>query len=353
MSRRVWCYLATGDANNDELAYRAYAGTFDVLMPLHGGKVEPDGSWTQEPWKLNTAFALALPREARAQGQVYAPVVNESDDTDGWNTFLDSPHLWRAAVDGFLAMYDARFDKPWHGVVFNFETTTSDRRDKLTDWIAVLARAVRSLGLDVYIHTHGRTEATDNWYDSAYAFDHAALGQIADRLIYDISGYWLPLPRSMAPHWYVINSLHYVVGLCRVPAPRVIANIGSYSKLIGPGGGGSGTLYSHSDALALIGDNPARWIEANVNGILRQHRAILEDRGTMWLMNGRWVRERLPLVNRWGIDNLAIFRPAGTAPDLWPVLTAWKRPRRVDRYQGQGMKSSAGSKGGYLCPRGR
>ena len=324
MSKSVWTYLITWGANSDEAAYNTNSGLFDVVMPLHGGKLELDASWTQESWKTGTEFALTLPRISRARGQRYAPVIAESDDTDDWNAFLDSPRLWQAAASAFLAMYNSRFDRPWDGVVFAFETTTSDRKDQLTAWETLLARAVRTRGLDVYISSHGRTEATDNWYDSAYAYDHAALSQIADRLIYSFSGYWLPPPRSFAPYWYVGEAFDYVLNTCRVAVSGLVANMGCYSKLTGPGCGG-GIEYSYTAALEFIGDAAIEWVEENDNGILRHNCAELDDGTIMWFMDGSWLQARLPLIDGRGIDTLSLFSPGRAAPDLWPIIALWKQ----------------------------
>ena len=334
MGKRVVATMVTWGDRTDEAVYLAHRGLFDSVRPIHGGNVRADGTWIERAYRIDAPFSQALPALAREASQSYCPAIAGYDHAE-WSALLDNPRAWQGAVDGLLALIDSRFDKPWDGCLFAFEGTELEQQDRATELISMLADAVRAEGLPAWMNVMGREGDTGLSYDGTYALDYRALNRVVDGFTYGIAGYWKPLPRSIGPFWWANGCLGYAVDDCRIPARKITVNLGGWSRLMPPSGGTSGTLYFYDDALELVGDAPIRWMEQNDNGIIREHYARLEDGSTMWLNDGRWVRERLPLLDRRGIESVSFFRPAMAAPDTWRTIADWKRPREsrpADRF---------------------
>ena len=322
--------MITWGDETDEAAYTLRRSLLDDLYPMHGGKLRADGTWLQQSVRIDAPFSVQLPVLAREAGQRYAPVL-EDYSSEECMAFLDSPELWEGAIDDLLLLIDSRFDAPWDGVMYGFEGAPSTYQAQTTDWFSMLAEALQSEGMLALMGFPGRRGDTGPAYDGYYTFDYRALGPVMDRINYGIAGYWAPAPVTKGPYWWVKESLEYGLETCEIPASKVYAYLTGwclwcpYLE--------SRQNMGYDQAMEMIGDTPIEWVEENVNGLVRENCAVLED-GVMWLLDGDYLNARLSLIDRYGIDGLGIYHPAWIADSLWQAIADWKRPasKPTDRF---------------------
>jgi len=313
-------------APTSEAAYLAHQNMLDSILPTNGGKLQADGTWLQEGWKLNPDWPQSLPGIARGAGQQYIPIVN--NDRVGILTVLDSVELQDIAAAGLVLLArSGRFDSPWGGVLLDLEGIPSAYKDKLSDFLLILSYQLRAESIPVGISVRGIVNDPGPDYDNAYSYDFEVVAQAADFVDLRCYGYWNPTPRSIAPHWWVEACVQYALSQ-GIPAQRVYLGLGNFARYW-PITGNSGTWHNvtaeQAASLIRAANSFVQWIESNGNGLVREKYADVGE-GHIWLHDGDTLRHGLDLIDEYGLGGLGLFIPGMGDESVWQAIAEWKAP---------------------------
>lgn len=306
-----------------EADYSAHVDLIDIAAPTHGGKLQADGTWLQETWKLNPAWSQVLPSQARNEGQKYIPTV--SNDIAGILTVLDSPALQETAADGLVALATTgRFDSPWDGVAVDLEGIPSTYKTKLSTFYQLLSEHLRAANVPVLISVRGIASDPGPDYDSAYSQDFSVIAAAADFVDLRCYGYWNPLPRSTAPHWWIEACIQFALGQ-GVSADQIMLGLGNFARYF-PDSEQPWTFYevTHEKARALIQGaySSSEWIEANGNGTVREWYSVVGS-GHLWLHDGATLKYGLDLIDKYNLRGLSLFIPGMGNGSEWQAIGKW------------------------------
>jgi hypothetical protein len=324
--RSVWTWLRMFEVQNSwgtipssEAAYRANADKIDVALPANGGRIQGDGTWLQEPWKINPDWPQMLPSWASDAGHLYMPVVdNDKGNMEAYLQVLDDPSLQAAAAENLVTLATSgRFDAPWDGVLLDFEATPTTHRQQLSDFYYVLADRLKQAGLPMGISVAGR--ATD-WG----THDFSVLAEVADFVDLRCYGYREPPPKSIAPYWWLEDSVRYALDQ-GISQDNLLLGLGNFSKHWP-----DSTQYDfhevpHEVAMQLVAEAGAtvQWIASNENGIVREWYASLGS-GHIWIHDGRTHRYGLQLAEQFGLLGTSLFAPGMGDRLHWLEIDAWR-----------------------------
>lgn len=322
-NRTVWAWLRMFEVKGDygvptsELAYKANLANVDVVMPLNGGKLQANGTWQQESWKIDPDWPQSLPGIAKSAGHGYMPAVG--NDREGILDVLDSPDLQLSAAENLLALatYD-RFDAPWDGVYLDLEGIPSTRRQQLSDFYYLLSEKIKPTGLSLGVSVAGHIEdiGTHNF---------SVVAEVADFVDIRCYGYWSPLPRSIGPYWWLEACTQFALDQGIDPA-KLTLGLGNFSKYWPDSGQNDSVEIPFDLAIQLIGEagSHIEWIECNQNGLIRESFATLKA-GHMWIHDGLTIKYGLNLVNQLGLLGAALFAPGMGDGFHWQVIGDWRK----------------------------
>lgn len=311
-----------------EVAYNDNIVRIDRIFPLNGGKLQADGAWLQESWKIAPAWPQSLPGLAQQNNQIYMPVVG--CDRNGVLNVLDNPTVQQTAADNLINLaLNTRFDAPWDGVVLNLEGVPSSYKGKLSQFFYLLSYKIRLSGMGCAISVRGIAGDPGPDYDDAYSHDFRVLSQIADIVDVYCYTYWNPtngsvINRSMAPYWWMQACIEYALGQ-GIPADRMSLGQGLFSKYYPNSSSNSSSDITYNQAVQLANDAnvPIQWIERNGIGIARERFADL-GAGHVWIHDGDTLRHGLDLVDKYGLMGMTHFTPGMGDDYHWQVIGDWK-----------------------------
>lgn len=328
---KVWTWLrmftttgATG-VPSSEADYSAHVNTIDVAMPLNGGKLQADGAWLQEPWKLEPPWPQNLPGIAHQAGQLYMPGVG--NDRDGIVAVLENPDLQEAAADSLIVLATTgRFDSPWDGVYLDLEGIPFSHRQQLSDFLYLLSARIRQAGLAVGVSTRGRTADTGPDPEDAYTYDFRVVAEVADYVDLRCFGYWAPRPRSIGPYWWLESCIQYALSN-GIDPHRMTLGLGNFSRYWPDSASGRSDDITYGLAMALVSDAGAtvEWIASNANGLVREWYAEVGE-GHIWIHDGDTVRDGLGLIDSYRLLGITLFAPGMGDEHHWQVIQEWRWP---------------------------
>jgi spore germination protein YaaH len=330
--RQVWAWLrmnqvgGTYGVPTSEAAYLTNLDRIDAALPLNGGKLQADGTWLQEGWKIDPQWPQSLPGIARDAGHLYMPGV--SNDRAGILTVLDDPGLQAKAADNLVALATAaRFDSPWDGVYLDLEGIPSSYKQQLSDFLYLLSNEIKQAGLLAGVSCGGRTGDTGPDPDDTYTYDFSVVGEIADYIDLRCYGYWNPPPRSIGPYWWIEACIQYALQKGIAPE-KMTLGLGNFSKYWPDSTKGAAVEIPYDLAVQLVegAGSTMEWIERNEHGLVRERFAIV-GAGHVWIHDGATHRHGLNLVDQYCLLGTTLFTP-GMGDDLhWQVIEAWRTHR--------------------------
>jgi hypothetical protein len=324
----VWAWLRMFEVGGkypiptSEAAYKENLGAIDVAMPTNGGKLQGDGTWRQEPWKVHGEWPQGLPQLARDAGHLYIPMVdNDKNDMDAYLTVLDDPALHIAAADNLVALATGeRFDSPWDGVILDFEATPSSHREQLADFHYVLADRIKQAGLLHGISVGGRVE-------DGGAHDFSIVAELADFVDLRCYGYRKPAPFSIGPYWWLEACIQFAFSEGIQPEQLLlgIGNFCAYQEDATHPSPYNRAEITYEQAMALVEAAGAtvEWIEGNDNGFIREWFAQI-GKGHLWLHNAGTHEYNLNLIDQYSLMGNSLFAVGMGDEDIWELINAWR-----------------------------
>jgi spore germination protein YaaH len=307
---------------NSEASYLANLDSIQVAMPLNGGKLQADGTWLQEPWKIDAKWPQSLPSIARDAGQLYMPGVG--NDRDGILAVLADGALQIAAAEDLVKLAtERRFDSPWDGVYLDLEGIPPAYRQKLNDFLHILSDRLREVGLQVGISVGGRTADSGPGPDDAYTYDFGVVGDLADYVDLRCYGYWAPRPRSIGPYWWIEGCIRHAVRSGISPRQMTLG-LGNFSRYWPDSSSNLNREITHDQAVQLVdaSGSSITWIERNEHGLVRERFARIGT-GHAWIHDGDTHRYGLRLVEQWQLKGTTLFSPGMGDHLHWQVLWEW------------------------------
>lgn len=328
----VWAWLRMFETSGDygiptsEAEYTENLDRIYAALPLNGGKLQADGTWQQESWKTDSAWARNLPATARKAGQLYMPGVG--NDRQGIVAVLQSPPLQEAAANSLVELaVEDRHDAPWDGVYLDLEGIPYEYGAQLSDFLVLLAQHIKDAGLRVGISVRGRTGDSGSDPPDAYTYDFGVVGEIADYVDLRCYNYWAPPPRSIAPFWWIEECIQYALRY-GISERQLTLGLGTFSEYRFDVNEAHSDEITYAHAMETVAAHGAAsmWVEENENGIVREYLAEVGS-GTIWIHDARTHGLCLQLVNQFDLLGTTLFAPGMSDPAIWAVIEAWLRPQ--------------------------
>jgi hypothetical protein len=322
---RVWAWLRmVGTADGiptSESSYAAHRSLIHAAMPLHGGKLQADGLWLQEPWKTETDWARSLRYAAKKAGQLYLPGVG--NDREGIKAVLDSSLLMERAADDLLRLAVERFDAPWDGVTLDLEGIPLEYREKLSAFLQLLVRRIKDAGLLACISIQGRSGDEGPDPPDTYTYDFSIVGALADYVDLRCYGYWAPPPRSIGPYWWEEACIGYATAK-GIAAGRILLGPGTFAKYYFDSNENDSDEITYEQALQVVelAGGTLEWVETGDAGLVRERFAKV-GAGHVWLRDALTHRYALDLVEEFGLLGISLFSPGMEDPLQWQVTQDW------------------------------
>jgi spore germination protein YaaH len=279
--KRVGAWLLRSPFSDN--SYQNNHSLVDAVYSFHGGSLQADGTWTEQSWKLSDEFLQDLKDPAKE----YMPCI--SNKKGEFEQVLDSPELQEQALDNLEQHLINSFDWPWDGTITDFEGIPISYKNKLSKFHYLLYELLKSLGLKVSVSVRGRNnDGLD--YENAYTYDFSMLADTSDIVDLRCYGYWLPKPRSIAPHWWIRECIEYAL-TCGIHRKKINLGIGLFSRHWYSLGYWDTLTYNEA-----LGMTDFEWVENNENGIVREYYGTTPE-GWMWMHDARTMTDTLKLVD--------------------------------------------------------
>lgn len=313
-------YLSAGayPIDSGETRYRACTGLIDQVYPTHGGKLESDGSWTQQTYKLTTAFAAALPGLTEQAGQPYIPVGSPVMSPYVMYDVLDSLAVQSTAITGLLDLALTRWDATWGGLLFDIERVfLAGYVDKYETFLENMGAAARLNGLPFLVALRAVTEDNDEQPRIS------VLGQLVESCHYYV--YWHDTSASSNPIWRTQIAIDYALEH-GMPNRKLMLGLPLFSTYWPVKGGPTYYDITHAQALAIAAGAGATfaWVETDVNGLVREKYADL-GAGCIWLNDGETLQHRLDLVDQYDLGGIMLFLLDMGDDTAWDVIKEWRQ----------------------------
>ena len=287
----------------------------NVLSPTWFVLSASDGSVGS---KADPAYAAS----AKKRGVRVEPLFANGFDPDRTRAFLaDSAARARSvlALAGFCRSLGL------DGINIDFENVYDDDRDRLTSYVAELAKALRSLGLRTSIDV---TVASDkpNW---SACYDREALGRIVDAVVlmaYDENWRGGPVSGPVASIGWVERAVAELARL--VPPGKIWLGVPLYTReweetsVDGQWKKTGALALSMADAETRLSRNGAAIAWDASLGL--RYGEYLKDgkRYRIWLEDERSLALKAGLAERYGLGGVAAWRRGFEKPAAWKVLAS-------------------------------
>ena len=323
---RVWAWLRMRETGGDfgvptsRIAYLANLDNIDVAMPLNGGKLQADGSWLQEELKVESTWAQTLPKVARHAGQLYMPAVG--NNSAGTLTVLNDTDLQSRAAENLVTLaLSGRYDSPWDGVYLELEGIPAAYGRQLGSFLHTLSDKIKQAGLLIGISVGAVTHE-----DTVRTYDLPLVGDVADYVNIQCYNYWQPPPASIAPYWWIRDSIEYALDT-GIEHSKLIIGLSNYSKYW-PNTSGRGIELTHDRAMKLVDETGStlRWIEDDEKGPVREWFAKIGT-GHVWIHDGLTHGWGLQLLDQYQLLGSAIFALGMGDDQHWHMIEAWRTGR--------------------------
>ena len=321
--RQVWSFLRLTDPwpiPSSEAVYHEHTALIDALMPVNGGRLDPDGTWYRAPKFTDTPWPQSLPGLAKAHDQIYAPMA--------WAKLYSLPALQtgalrQAAAVSLVERATQSPDSPWDMITLHTESIPSENKAAMSDLFVRLKCEADKAMIPINIVVRGIT-ADDGGPGWALCHDYGVLAEVADYVTMTCSIH-RSQPRAMAPHWWVNECIDYALSK-GIAAERLVLGVGLFSRYWVDSDDPKGAAIPYGQAQAIIRDwgvSP-EWIEEDENGLLRELQAT-DGAGLVSFREARTMYDVLSLAARRGLHGVAPFIAGMGDATQWAVIDNWRR----------------------------
>jgi spore germination protein YaaH len=269
-----------------------------------------------------------LVQQAHAQGTLVIPLINNYYDGVGVDAapvgaVIHDPARRAAHV---AVLVDEVLTHGYDGVDIDYESLNGvDDRDDFSLFIEELAAALHARGKLLAVTVHPKTYEPGSW-SGPRAQDWKRIGAAADRfrvMTYAYSG-CSSGPGPIAPLWWMEDVVRFATST--VPSNRVYAGIHFYGHDWGAGTCTSVTWETAQQRFDAHG-TVRHW--QGKSGWRREvaepwfaYNDVAGQRHTVWYADGGSVRQRLDLVEKYGLGGIALWRLGGEDPAAWEAIAA-------------------------------
>lgn len=263
--------------------------------------------------------------EAKSRGVRVEPLFSNGFDPERTRAFLADAGARERSVARILAFCRTL---GLDGINIDFENVFGEDRDRLTAYVAELARALHEDGLRVSMDV---TVVSDkpNW---SGCYDREALGRIVDAIAlmtYDEHWRSSPVSGSVASIGWVEKAVAYLAG--KVPPGKIWLGVPFYTReweetpVAGGGVKVRSRARSMAEAEARLRENGA---VVSWDAAAGQYYGEFFKEGKryrVWLEEERSLGLKLALVQKWGLGGVAAWRRGFEKPQAWEVLQSISR----------------------------
>jgi spore germination protein len=270
----------------------------------------------------------ALVEQVHAQGTLVIPLINNYYDSVGVDAtpvgaIIHDPARRAAHI---AVLVDEVVAHGYDGIDIDYESLNgADDREAFSLFIEELAAALHTQGKLLAVTVHPKTYNPGSW-SGPQAQDWKRVGAAVDRfrvMTYAYSGCSTG-PGPIAPLWWMEDVMRFATSA--VPPNKVYMGVHLYGHDWGGGNCTSVTWETARQRFDAYGT--IRQWQANAGW--RQQVAEpwfsyndgMGQRHTVWYADGESVRERLGLVEKYGLGGIAVWRLGGEDPAAWEAIAA-------------------------------
>lgn len=302
-----WGFYVTYDPAS-RVSLTENLNALDAVVPAYF-RVAADGTITGADDATVDTLVLA-------SGKRLLPLVQNEPRSAALAPILDTPTL-RAQV--IRRLVELAVDHQYDGLTLDFEGVAPADRTGLTAFSQTLAAALHARGKLLAVAVPARSgELSNGW---SRAFDYAAIGTAADRIIVMAYGFRTAAstqPGSFEPLDWVQQVSDYA--LSRVPADRLVLGIGvwGYDWNISRGGPARALSYAQTADLIRRNGGPVRFDPSEGTPSYRYQ--VDGQTHDVWFENADSLRAKITLAMQDRFAGVAFWRLGQEPPGLWGSL---------------------------------
>ncbi len=328
---RVAAWMPTSwDADRARASWEAHRDQIQELSPIW---YQLDGSGDGSINRYAGACDADLVQEAHANGTLVIPLINNHYSGVGFDatpvsTVIHSPTLRAVHI---AALVSETLDCGYDGIDIDYESLNGDDdREAFSTFIEELATAMHAEGRLLSVAVHPKTSEPGGWA-GPQAQDWARIGAAADRLrVMTYAYHWSTSgPGPIAPLFWMEQVMAFATSV--VTSQKVYMGVHFYGMdwESATGTGSSVTWEDVQEILHRTGANPQWVAEDDAGHPIEELRFTYDENGTpheVWYADATSVAARLPLVERYGLGGIAIWRLGGEDPANWNSIAVILHP---------------------------
>jgi spore germination protein len=249
-------------------------------------------------------------------GKRLLPLVQNRVRYGDFSSVLSNRDIRGQVVDRLVALANReRYD----GITLDLEAILPSDRQDLTSFVQALGAALHQQNKMLAVAVPATSgDMTTGW---AGAFDYAAVGAVADRVILMAYGYRTASstqPGPIAPLPWMRQVSEYAHS--RIPADRLLLGIGVWGydwNLTRPGR--ASTLRYSQTAQLVDRTGGSLNVDPTNASVSYRYRVDGQDH-QIWFENVATIRQKIALADEQGDAGIAIWRLGQEPPDLWDAL---------------------------------
>lgn len=313
-------YYLGHDSPEKGLSYNSTLNHHDKLEAaiIASYYLEGDGTWHSASYDSQALFELSAEKKL----PVLALVKNAGFSRSNASALLRDSAARAAAVSNIVGI----MDKGYAGVNLDFENVDPADRQYYTQFVAQLSAALRDKGylLTLSLPAKFSDNPDHNW---SGAFDYEALAPLVDYIMvmaYDHHWGDGSLQGPIAGIEWVRGAVEY--SLTAVPKHKLILGVAGYAYDWIDGTRTAESMAAHEAvALAAAYRSSISWDSHHMTPYFRyssegqQHEVHFE--------NERSLREKIALVEEYGLRGMALWRLGYEVPEVWEEIQRWQLGR--------------------------
>lgn len=252
---------------------------------------------------------------AQSSGALVIPTINNAFDPAPVHAMLSDSVARKAHEKALVKLVTAN---DYDGIGIDYENLYATDRDDLTAFVQQLASALHDQGKRLGVALTAKTSGPGTW-NGPQAEDYAAIGAAADRvqvMAYDYS-YDGSIAGPIAPLSWVDAVASYTANQIAPSKVELGMPLYGYDWV-----GTSATSLTYAQVVSLISATGAvanwsstdgeHWFTYTVSGVAH----------TVWYSDGASVEAALPIVSKYGLAGVALWRLGGEDAGVWKQFRA-------------------------------
>lgn len=266
---------------------------------------------------ISSKAATAYVSKAKSLGYKVWPIITNGIDSVSYSPtdtslLMNSESARENLIKNILNILER--DK-LDGINIDFENMKVDDRDLYTEFIRELAPLVRKQGKVISV----------DMYFVAYV-DRKGIGEATDYSIlmgYDQRGNWSNESGSISEISWVENNIKSLINDSKISADRIILGVPFYTRLWTEKSGTSKpttNVYTIKEAANYISKNNLKstYDEKSGQNYVEYTKGDLTYK--MWIEDSTSMKNRVNIVNTYGLGGLAAWQKGFETPDIWKTI---------------------------------